>query len=58
MSNAGVLASPVSTRRMPLIGVILLGLSAILALAFVAGFALPYWTLDETTFGRYWPKRV
>ena len=58
MSNAAALASPVSRRRMPIVGVILLGLAAIFALGFVAGFALPYWTLDETTFGRYWPKRV
>ena len=43
---------------MPVVGVILLGLAAILALVFVTGFALPCWTLDETTFGRFWPKRV
>ena len=57
MSNAASLASSVSHRRVPVAGAILLGLAAVLALGFVAGFALPYWTLDETTFGRFWPKR-
>ena len=42
---------------MPVAGAILLGLAAVLALGFLAMFALPYSTLDETTFGRFWPKR-
>ena len=57
MSNAATLASPASNQRMPVAGAILLGLAAVLALGFVAMFALPYSTLDETTFGRFWPKR-
>ena len=57
MSNAATLASPASNQRMPVAGTILLGLAAVLALGFLAMFALPYSTLDETTFGRFWPKR-
>ena len=57
MSNAATLVSPASDRGMPVAGAILLGLAAVLALGFVAMFALPYSTLDETTFDRFWPKR-
>ena len=57
MGNAATLVSPASNQRMPVAGAILLGLAAVLALGFVAMFALPYSTLDETTFGRFWPKR-
>ena len=57
MGNAATLVSPVSNQRMPVAGAILLGLAAVLALGFLAMFALPYSTLDETTFGRFWPKR-
>ena len=57
MGNAATLVSPASNQRMPVAGAILLGLAAVLALGFLAMFALPYSTLDETTFGRFWPKR-
>ena len=56
MSSAASLASSVSNPRVPVAGALLLRLAAVLALGLVAGFALPYWTLDKTTFGRFWPK--
>ena len=56
MRSTAFLASPVD-RKIPVVGVVLLGFAATLALGFWVMFALPYWTFDETVFGRYWPKR-
>jgi len=37
--------------------VVLLGLATVTAAIFLAGFAFPYFTLDQHKFGVYWPKR-
>src|SRR5262249_32214896 len=36
---------------------VLLGLAIVTAAIFLAGFAFPYFTLDQQRFGVYWPKR-
>src|SRR5215510_14244635 len=36
---------------------VLQGLAIVTAAIFLAGFAFPYFTLDQQRFGVYWPKR-
>ena len=53
--DVGVIPSPkpIAVRR-PAALVIL---SAVIALGFVAGFALPYLSLDPARFDQFWPRR-
>jgi uncharacterized membrane protein len=49
--------APSSTWALGWRSLAVLGIAMIIAVAFVAMFALRYFTLDQQVFGQYWPRR-
>ena len=57
MSQSTVIDMPARLPRVGRGAIAMLGIAVLLALLFVGVVALPYFALNETQFGTYWPRR-
>ena len=57
MAGAAVVEPPPAIRRAGRGSTVAMGVAMVMAIGFLAAFALPYLTLNQQRFGNYWPRR-